>query len=96
MLCRIACLYGVYILVGRCRATVVQRCKIICDMSYSTLMVVRHKHRKVRIIMRPYKVVQHFCELTQRCANVRETQCNNLNRQVLPLNFEHIQKSEAT
>ncbi len=32
----------------------------------------------------------------QRCANVRETQCNNLNRLVLPLSFEHVQKSEAT
>ena len=49
----IACLYGVSILVGKWRATVVQRCKIICDMSYSTLMVVRHTHTKVRIILRP-------------------------------------------
>ncbi len=26
----------------------------------------------------------------------RKIQCDNLNRQVLPLNFEHVQKSEAT
>ncbi len=26
--------------------------------------------------------------VVQRCANVRETQCTNLNRQVLPMNLE--------
>ena len=50
---KIACRYGVYILVGKWRATVVQRYKVICDMSYNTLMVVQHTHTNLRIILRP-------------------------------------------
>ena len=68
----IACLYGVSILVGKWRATVVQRCKIICDMSYNTLMVVQHTHTKVRIILRLSKFVQHSYELALRCATSYE------------------------
>ena len=68
----IACLYGVSsILVGKWRATVVQRCKITCDMCYS-LMVAQHRHSKERIILRPSKFVQHCCELTQRFAMLCE------------------------
>ncbi len=50
---KIACLYGVYILVGKWRATAVQRCIITCGMSYNTLMVVQHTHTKVWVILRP-------------------------------------------
>ena len=69
---KIACLYRVSILVGKWRTTVVPRCKITCDMSYNTLMVVQHTHTKVRIVLRPLKFVQHSCQSTQCCAALCE------------------------
>ncbi len=34
--------------------------------------------------------------VVRRGTNVRDTHCTNLNRQVFPLNFEHVQKSDST
>ena len=78
-----ACLiYGVYIPVGKWHAMVMQD-----HMRH----VLQHSHGRTT---HAYKGANplcdlrnscNTCELTQRCGNVRETQCNNLNRQVLPL-----------
>ncbi len=95
----IACLYGLSILGGKWRTTVVQRCKIICDMSYcnNTFMVVQHTHTKVRIILRHSKFVQHYCELTQRCTTLCECSWDPMQQFESPsVASEFGQKSEAT
>ncbi len=92
---KIACLYGVSIPVWKWRATVVHA------LQDHMRHVLQHSHGRTT---HAYKGASHLATLeiasqhnvVQRCANVRETQCNNLNRQVLPLNFEHVQKSEAS
>ena len=82
-------------------ATVVQRCKVTCHTSSNSLMVAQHSHLSMRIILRPQKFVHHSCEHTQRCAMlvltiVLETQCDRKRRTRSPLNFKHVQKSDAT
>ena len=80
-------------------ATVVERCTITCHTSSNSLMVAQHSHLSMRIILWPQKFVHHSCEYTQCCTMlvltiVRPSAIESVTQS--PLNFKHVQKSDAT
>ena len=79
-------------------ATAIQRCKITCHTSSNSLMVAQHSHLSMRIILRPQKFVHHSCEYTQRCTMLVLTivRPSAIESTRSPLNFKHVQKSDAT